>query len=135
MTHRDRHASIVAQCLEVKLPSALTASVAAPAVSADEQPSGSTIMPSAIQSPPSPNAFHSKLRSLMRHPYVYYRSVQRDVIRTVGSCLTLTQGWEIEHGDFVGLALGQPPTPPICKNSDEVPVHDFPHLGQGKAIP
>src|SRR6266702_4715330 len=57
---RDRHAGLVAQRLEMQFPRAWPASVAASAVSADEQPPRSAAVAFSVQPPPAANTFHGE---------------------------------------------------------------------------
>ena len=84
---RDRHASLVAQFLEVQLPGPRPVAITASAVGADEQPLRPPVVLPAIQPPPPPDALDGELRRVMRHPDVDHRPISRDVVSAVGNGL------------------------------------------------
>jgi hypothetical protein len=87
VTNCDRHSGLIAQRLEVQLPGALPVSVAASAIGAVQEPSGTAVVTPAIHPPPAANALYRKLCCLMRHPYVHYRSISSDIVSPIGKGL------------------------------------------------
>src|SRR5580700_4473570 len=53
MANGDRHASFITQRLQMQLPGARPAAVAASAISADQQPRRAAVVPFPVQTPPS----------------------------------------------------------------------------------
>ena len=58
MTHRDLHAQLPAQLLQMIFPGSIAGSIAPPSVRTDQPTSGTRITTTPHQSPPPPNALH-----------------------------------------------------------------------------
>ena len=78
-----------AQRLEMQFPRAWPASVAASAVSADEQPPRSAVVAFSVQSPPAANTLHGEFGRVMRYSNVDHGPIPRYVVGAVWNSLAL----------------------------------------------
>src|SRR5947209_9310968 len=116
---RDRHACLIAEFLETKLPGALPVSVPATAVGADEKALRLPVIPPTVPAPPASDAFHSEFRRLVRDSHVYHCPVPRDVISAIGDRFAFCLTRKVVGRHLLRVSLRQPPAAPVFKVSYE----------------
>ena len=104
VTYRDRDPNLVSQALELQLPQPRSISVAATAVRRDEQLARILVALPAHRVPPTPDAFHRKLRGVGTDPNTDPSAVVVYVVYTIRAHppqLAL----EVMYIDFLRLTL------------------------------
>src|SRR6266699_2150192 len=81
------------------------ASVAASAVSADEQPARSAVVAFSVQSPPAANTFHGEFGGVMRYSNVDHGPIPRCVAGAVWNSLAFPQMRKVVERNLVGIPL------------------------------
>ena len=95
VSHRDRHAGLIAQSLKLHLPCPLPTAVSTATVSADQEPPRFAVVPPAIHTPSPPDTRDGEFRRFMGDTYVEHCPIAYDVVSAVGDRLAFCLTWKI----------------------------------------
>src|SRR5206468_11378209 len=115
VTDGNRWLDLIRQVLQVELPQTESIPVAAPGIGADQQSPRRRIGLSPIQFPPSPDAFHCKLRGIMGDSYIDHRPIPAGVVNPIGKRLAFGQTRKVFGVDLLRFPLGLPRATRIFK--------------------
>jgi hypothetical protein len=107
VTDGDWYLDLIRYLLQVELPGAQPVPVAATSIGTDEQSSRRWIALSAVQFPPSPDAFHRKLRRIVGDAHIHHSPILSGVIPESGVKIGISDLNRLQSVNLPEDAIGQ----------------------------
>src|SRR5689334_2623339 len=111
VAHLDLQTVFVAQCLQFRLPQAVSTTVTTATVGRDQQATRLRVTAPAQTFPPGPDRFHRELGGVAADAHTDPRLVVRQIVDAVRNRLPFTRIGEVVNIDFARLSSGPPLLP------------------------